>query len=692
MSGKAPRNRLAHETSPYLLQHAGNPVDWYPWGEEAHARARAEDKPILLSIGYSACHWCHVMEHESFEDEDTARVMNELFINIKVDREERPDLDRIYQTAHQVLAGRPGGWPLTMFLAPDDHTPFFGGTYFPNRPRHGLPAFTDLLQRVAAFYREHRDAITEQNSVLRGMFTRFEPGRPEPGRILDSQPLIAARRELESHYDPVHGGFGGAPKFPHPMNLEFLLRAHAASGGQDATARAMAADSLRAMIRGGLYDQLGGGFFRYSVDERWMIPHFEKMLYDNGPLLALAADAARATGDRLFARAARATGEWVMREMQSPAGGYYATLDADSEGHEGRYYVWTPREVEALVTAEEYRLFAPIYGLDRSANFEGESWHLHTYEDPAAVARRLGLDPVTAEALLGTAREKLLAARNRRVRPGRDEKIITGWNGLMIRGMARAGRLLGHPDLVDSASGALDFVRANLWRDDRLLASFKDGRAVLPAYLDDYAFLMDGVLELLQARWRNSDLAFLTELAETLLDHFEDKENGGFFFTADDHERLVHRPKPLGDDATPSGNGVAALVLQRLGHLLGARHFLEAAERTLRVAQAGIERYPSAHCALLAALAEHLHPPQTVVLRGPSSGFAPWIERAAARYAPARVLLAIPETVRDLPGLLGRMKTGTAVGAHVCTGVSCAAPATTLVDFEALLAADESPH
>jgi uncharacterized protein YyaL (SSP411 family) len=670
MSGKAARNRLAHETSPYLLQHAGNPVDWYPWGEAAHARARAEDKPILLSIGYSACHWCHVMEHESFEDEATARVMNELFINIKVDREERPDLDRIYQTAHQVLAGRPGGWPLTMFLAPDDHAPFFGGTYFPNRARHGLPAFTDLLQRVAAFYREHRDAITEQNSALRGMFARFEPGRPEPGRVLDDRPLAAARRELESHYDPVHGGFGGAPKFPHPMNLEFLLRAYAASVGRDVPARSMATDSLRAMIRGGLYDQLGGGFCRYSVDERWMIPHFEKMLYDNGPLLALTADVARMTSDPLFARAARETGDWVMREMQSPAGGYYATLDADSEGHEGRFYVWTPGEVEALLTAQEYRLFAPVYGLDRPPNFENKAWHLHAYEDPATVARRLNLDPAMAEAVLGTARAKLMAARNQRVRPGRDEKIITGWNGLMIRGMARAGRVLGHTDLVDSASRALDFIRANLWRDDRLLASFKDGRAVLPAYLDDYAFLMDGVLELLQARWRSSDLAFLTELAETLLDHFEDKENGGFFFTADDHERLIHRPKPLG----------------------GARHFLDAAERTLHVAQAAIERYPSAHCALLAALAEHLHPPQTVVLRGPSSGFSPWIERATARYAPARVLFAIPETVRDLPAWLGRMKPGTAVEAHVCTGVSCAPPAKTLTDFETLLASEETPR
>ncbi len=668
-------NRLIHETSPYLLQHARNPVDWYAWGAEAQARARAEDKPILLSIGYSACHWCHVMEHESFEDPATAAVMNELFVNIKVDREERPDLDRIYQTAHQMLAGRPGGWPLTMFLSPGDHTPFFGGTYFPDQPRHGMPAFTDLLRRVHRFYREHRDAIEEQNREVRTMFGRFEPGRPEPGAVLVAEPLAAARRELESQYDPVHGGFGGAPKFPHPMNLERLLRAHAADP-RDAAALDMAARSLRAMIRGGLYDQLGGGFCRYSVDERWMIPHFEKMLYDNGPLLALCADAFRATGDELFRRAALETGEWVMREMQSADGGYYATLDADSEGHEGKYYVWTPDEVRALLTAEEYRAFAPVYGLDRPPNFENEFWHLHTFSEPAP----------SGEALLTATRAKLLATRDQRVRPGRDEKVIASWNGLMIRGMARAGRFLGRADFIVSAERALDFVRAQLWKGDRLLASFKDGRAVVPAFLDDYAFLMDGALELLQARWRDGDLAFLTELAETLLDHFEDKEHGGFYFTADDHERLVHRPKPLGDDATPSGNGVAALVLQRLGHLLGARHFLEAAERTLLLARPALQRFPSAHCTLLAALEEHLEPPETVVVRGPADKLGPWLARAAARYAPRRVVLPVPDSARDLPGLLARTPATGAVSAHVCRGVSCAAPVSRLADFEAALA------
>ncbi len=687
-------NRLIHETSPYLLQHAHNPVDWHPWGEGALARAKREDKPILLSIGYSACHWCHVMEHESFEDEDVARVMNELFVSIKVDREERPDLDRIYQVAHQFLAGRPGGWPLNMFLTPDDRTPFFGGTYFPKESRHGLPAFAELLRRVHAFYREQRAAVEEQNAQVRQMFARYEPGRPTAGLTLTSQPLAVARQELERQYDPRHGGFGGAPKFPHPMSIERLLRHWAASRRErapDAHALEMARHSLHVMATGGLYDQLGGGFCRYSVDEYWMIPHFEKMLYDNGQLLALCADALLATGDEMFRRAARETGEWTMREMQSPEGGYYSTLDADSEGHEGKFYVWTPDEVRALLNADEYRLCAPVYGLDRPPNFENHAWHLHTFQAPEAAATRLGLDTAQAEALLASARAKLFAARAERVRPGRDEKILTGWNGLMIKGMARAGRLLGRADFIASAERALDFIRAELWKDDRLLATYKDGRARLPAYLDDYAFLMDGVLELLQARWRDGDLEFLTALAECLLDHFEDKENGAFFFTADDHERLIHRPKPLGDDATPSGNGVAALVLQRLGHLLGARHFLEAAERTLLAAHEAVARFPSAHCTLLAALEEYLDPPQTVVLRGAPPDMAPWLARARARYAPNRIALAIPNDAKGLSGLLAQRTARADVTAYVCAGLACREPVTTFAAFEAALAAGDPP-
>jgi len=679
-------NALANETSPYLLQHAHNPVDWQPWGPAALERARREGKPILLSIGYSACHWCHVMAHESFEDEGTAAVMNELFVNIKVDREERPDLDRIYQTAHQMLAQRPGGWPLTMFLTPDDHTPFFGGTYFPKEPRYGMPAFTDLCRRVAEYYGEHRAEIDTQNASMRSAFARLSTAGPTAGVQVSDVVLTRAREEVAGQFDSKRGGFGQAPKFPHPTTIERLLRHWAAGGGNDEEALHMARLSLHAMAAGGIYDQLGGGFCRYSVDDYWMIPHFEKMLYDNGQLLALYADAARATGDAVFARIAIETGEWAMREMQSPEGGYYSALDADTEGEEGKFYVWAPDEVKALLDPDEYALLAPVYGLDRPPNFENHAWHLHMFKSPAAVAETLGIDGELGVRRLTAARRKLLAARERRVRPGRDDKVLTSWNGLMIKGMARAGRLLGRPEFVRSAERAFDFIRAQMWRNDRLLASYKDGRAHLNAYLDDYAFLIDGGLELLQARWRDGDLEFLIELAETLLDHFEDKTGGGFFFTADDHEKLIHRPKPAADEAIPSGNGVAAQVLTRLGHLLGATHFLDAAHNTLSALWREIERYPSMHNALLTAVEESLHPTQTIVLRGSSEAMQSWLTRCTANYAPRRLTLAIPEDARALPGILAQRTAKDGVTAYVCSGHACEAPVTTIETLDAALA------
>ncbi len=453
----APANRLADATSPYLQQHAHNPVDWWPWCGEALSLARAQDKPILLSIGYSACHWCHVMAHESFEDPETAALMNRLFVNIKVDREERPDLDKIYQTAHQLLTQRPGGWPLTVFLTPDDHKPFFAGTYFPREPRHGLIAFTDLMQRVEGAYREREDAIREQNSSLMAALGQVEATRSGGSEITDDEPIEAAVSQLADSFDTRFGGFGTAPKFPHPTNLELLLRHHAASaaaGTAEDQALRMAVQTLECMVKGGINDQLGGGFCRYSVDERWMIPHFEKMLYDNGPLLALCCDAWQITGKPLFRGAAEATADWVMREMQDPRGGYYSSLDADSEGHEGRFYVWDREQVKGLLPAEEYAVFAPVYGLDLDPNFEGR-WHLHTYRDPQTVAADLGKSADAVSALLAQARERLFRARERRVRPGRDEKILTAWNGLMIKGMARAARVLGNDRLPGFGAAGL---------------------------------------------------------------------------------------------------------------------------------------------------------------------------------------------------------------------------------------------
>ncbi|MGB5831576.1 MAG: thioredoxin domain-containing protein [Thiohalocapsa sp.] len=681
-------NRLASTTSPYLQQHAGNPVDWWPWCDEALAEARDRDKPILLSVGYSACHWCHVMAHESFEDEATAEVMNRLFVNIKVDREERPDIDKIYQTAHQMLQQRAGGWPLTVFLTPDDLKPFFAGTYFPKEPRHGLPSFTGLLTGVERAYREQADAIREQNASLMDALKQLEPTASDS--IPDAAPLEGARRQLAGSFDGANGGFGRAPKFPHPTNMEFLLRHWAAtavdhgaedrSGGDD-KALHMASFTLERMIRGGVNDQLRGGFCRYSVDDHWMIPHFEKMLYDNGPLLALCCDACqigdqhgeRFGGDDLFRNAAIATADWVMAEMQSPEGGYYSTLDADSEGEEGRFYAWDRAEVSALLDEAEYALIAPLYGLDQNPNFE-DKWHLHGYRTLGDLATEQGLSPTQARSLLDGAKAKLLAARARRVRPGRDEKILTSWNALMIKGIARAARVLRRDDYLASAERALGFIRATLWRDGRLLATYKDGNAHLNAYLDDYALLLDALLELLQTRWNRAELELAMALAEVLLDQFFDSEQGGFFFTAADHEVLIQRPKPLGDESMPSGNGIAAQTLQRLGHLLGERRYLDAVEATLKLAAEPMRRIPYAHTSLLMALDEYLHPGEIIVIRGEGDDLNAWQAQAQGGYAPRRLVLAIPTGESDLPGALAAMMPGEVTRAYRCRGTHCEAP------------------
>ena len=684
-------NRLIHETSPYLRQHAHNPVDWYPWGEEALDRARREGRPILLSIGYSACHWCHVMAHESFEDEATAQVMNELFVNIKVDREERPDLDKIYQTAFQMLHRRAGGWPLTMFLTHDDHAPFVGGTYFPKTPRYGMPAFTEILSRVSDHYRQHQPELRQQNQALLDALRAeiASPGAAEAATLTDAPPR-AARDALVHSFDPVHGGFGGAPKFPHPTSLERLLRCWAASvrGGEpDRQAETAVLSTLQKMALGGIYDHLGGGFYRYSVDAEWQIPHFEKMLYDNGPLLALYAQAWRATQDPLFRTAAEETGAWLLREMQDPAGGYYATLDADSEGAEGTFYLWTPDQIRDLLSTEEYVAFAVCYGLEQPPNFENHAWHLRRTAATSELASRLEVVPAQVGEWLAAARRTLFEARSQRIWPGRDEKILTAWNGLAIRGMAIAGRHLGRAEFVASAERALDFIRVQLWRDGRLLAVHKDGQARLNAYLDDYAFLIDGILELLQCRWRDGDLDFALALADVLLDQFEDHGSGGFFFTAADHEALIQRPKPAHDDALPAGNGIAAQVLLKLGHLTGRTHYLEAAERTLRWAWPTLEQIPNACNAMLAALEDLLEPAQTIVLRGQPEALAEWWERCARPYAPRRLTLAIPATAAVPAGLLAERRAGAApVTAYMCTGLECRSPLTTLDALERELA------
>src|SRR3989475_3581914 len=550
-------NRLARETSPYLQQHAHNPVDWHAWGEEALARARAATRPTPRWCGSPRCHWCPVMAHESFEDPAVAEVMNRLFVNVKVDREERPDLDQIYQLAHQMLAQRPGGWPLTMFLTPDG-APFFGGTYFPKEPRYNLPGFPQLLERVERIYREHRDEIGRQNETILATFESMQPGVPAHHSELSAEPIAAALRSLKTSFDSRYGGFGGAPKFPHSADFEFCLRRSSAAG--DGAAERVATYTLERMALGGIYDQVGGGFSRYSVDAQWQIPHFEKMLYDNGPLLRLYCDAWTVTKNPLFARVADETAGWVMREMQSSEGGYYSSLDADSEHEEGKFYVWTPGEVQALVSPDEYALLAPHYGLDGPPNFENAHWHLNVARPLAAVAELLGKSEDECARLLDSGRKKLFAARENRVRPGRDEKVLVSWNALMIAGMVRAAAVFGRDDWLASAKRALGFIRGTMWKNGRLLATYKDGQAHLNAYLDDYAYLLAALLELMQAEFDPGMLAFGEDLAEVLLEQFEDKENGGVFFSRHDHQRRNPLPTPRHAHAPPSGHRTAAFA------------------------------------------------------------------------------------------------------------------------------------
>jgi len=603
-SAEPPRNRLAGETSPYLLQHAANPVDWLPWGEAALARARAEDRPILLSIGYSACHWCHVMAHESFEDREVAAVINRLFVNVKVDREERPDLDQIYQSAHQMLTGRAGGWPLTLFLTPEG-TPFYGGTYFPKQARYGLPGFVELCERVGEIWRTRRHDIDAQNRELLAALNRRAPGG---GQAPDLRPVAALRDALLDGFDEVNGGFGGAPKFPHPTDLAFLLHRP-----DDPAARAAALFTLRRMAEGGIHDQLGGGFCRYSVDERWEIPHFEKMLYDNGPLLGLYADAFALTADPYFREVAEGIVGWLQREMTGPEGAFHSSLDADAEGEEGRFYVWDRAQVALLLTPQESALAGRHWGLDRPPNFEGKHWHLK-------IAAPLAQGEA---ALRESARAKLFAAREKRVRPGCDDNILTSWNALTIAGLARAARVFDRPDWRAAARRALDYLRLRHWQEGRLLAASRHGQAHLPAYLDDYAFLLAALVELMRADPQPDDADFARRLADALLERFEDADAGGFFFTAHDHEALIQRPKTAHDNALPSGNGVAALALRRLGDLLGDARYIGAARRTLQAFCAPLARQPGGCATLIMALEaeQSVNPPacNDVACRVPAS-------------------------------------------------------------------------
>ena len=679
-------NKLSDQTSPYLLQHADNPVDWMPWSEEALNAAREQDKPILLSIGYSACHWCHVMAHESFEDEETAAVMNRLFVNIKVDREERPDLDKIYQAAHSMLTNRPGGWPLTVFLTPRDHMPIFAGTYFPKTPRHGLPAFTQLLENIAHVYKTRKDDIHRQNDSVRDVFRRIASQDSTPAERLGTMPLDIARKQIESQFDSRFGGFSAAPKFPHPAIIQRAIRHWARtgeSGNPDARILHTALFTLQRMSSGGLFDHLGGGFFRYSTDEQWMIPHFEKMLYDNGPLLWLNTQAWCITGDSLFRDTAMETADWVMREMQADSGGYYSALDADSEGKEGRFYIWDPDTVSSHLDTESFPLFASRFGLDRPANFEGHC-HLHAYQSCQALVEKFGGTATDIRERLKAARKQLFTLREQRIHPGLDDKILTSWNGLMIRGMAYAGRQLENHSYIESAARAANYIHDNLWQQGRLLATARGGHAHLNAYLDDYAFMISALIELLQSRWNSQWLTWAQQLADVLIGQFEDRENGGFFFTSHDHEQLIQRSKVYSDDAIPSGNGIAAESLLILGYLLAEPKYIEAAERCLKAAWNSINQAAISHCSLLEALDLALEPPSILVLRGPSDELMDWQHVGVGRLLCASYVFAIPGDAQ-LPPSLAEKSCADTTRAYLCEGLHCSPPISSREEWETLI-------
>ncbi|HEX5421752.1 MAG TPA: thioredoxin domain-containing protein, partial [Gammaproteobacteria bacterium] len=583
-----------------------------------------------------------------------------------------------------------GGWPLTCFLTPDDHIPIVVGTYFPKEARYGMPPFKQVLTQVENYFRRYPDEIAARGASLLEALGKLQASPAGTAGPLSREPLERARDRLAAAFDAQHGGFGGAPKFPHATALELLLEYSAGAdadrsrGRKAEEAGRIVRFTLDRMARGGLYDQLGGGFFRYSVDQSWSIPHFEKMLYDNAELLSLYSDAFAATGEPLYRRVASETADWVVRAMQDAQGGYYSTLDADSEGEEGKYYLWTPEEFDAALTGPEAAVAKRTFGLDDASNFEGRAWHLSRAESSEAPGRDAKTEQNEQNgqnerndppALLARARSRLLEAREQRVPPGRDEKLLVSWNGLMIRGMAKAARRLGRPELAASATRAVDFIRAELCRDGRLCATYKDGRARLSGYLDDYAFLADGLLELLEQRWRTEDLELAVALTDVVLAHFEDA-NGGFFFTADDHEKLIHRPKPWLDEALPSGNAVMLRVLLELGALLGERRYEDSGERGLKAALPSAAHYPDAHAALMLALARYLEPPELIVVRGEPGELPSWRAIVEAEYAPRRSAYCIPNDAPRLPGLLAERAARGAAVAYVCLGTECRAPIT----------------
>jgi uncharacterized protein len=678
-------NRLIHESSPYLRQHANNPVDWYPWGQEALERARREDQPIFLSIGYSACHWCHVMERESFEDPEIAALMNEFFVNIKVDREERPDLDRIYMTAVQLISGS-GGWPMSVFLTPDLR-PFFGGTYFPPDDRHGLPGFPKVLNAVASAYRTNRDAIERGGTEVARRIADI--GAVAANDVLLTPGLLdGAARSIVANHDLDHGGFGTAPKFPQSIVLQLLLREYRRVG--DLEVAQVVRTSLDAMAAGGIYDHLGGGFHRYSTDDRWLVPHFEKMLYDNALLTTVYLEAYQATDDADYARVARETLDYLLREMTSPEGGFYSTQDADSEGEEGAFFVWTSEEIRSALGEADADLFERAYGADEVGNFDGRCV-LYRAKTDAILAASLGIDEDVVAKQLASCRARLFERRESRVRPARDEKVLTDWNGLAISAFARAARVLDDRRYRDAAIRAATFVLLRM-RDaaGRLQHVWTAGEAKIPAFLDDHACLIVAFVDLYEAtgdaRWLREAVA----LRDSMLEHFWDEAGGAFYDTPSGQQDLIARTRDASDGALPSGNSMAAYGLIRLARLLADDSMLRTSERILRAFAQMMQAVPMGASQMLVALDLFLAAPQEVVIVGPEQDGA----TRALRSTVDRLFLPHAVHMRGdgsgdggLVGLEGKGLVEGMPAAYVCSGFSCKAPVTSPHDLAEALRA-----
>ena len=677
-------NHLINETSPYLLQHAHNPVDWYPWGDEAFEKAREENKPVLLSIGYSACHWCHVMAHESFEDEQIAELMNENFVNIKVDREERPDLDQIYMNAVQMMTHH-GGWPMTVFLTPEG-LPFYAGTYFPPEDRHNMPGFPKVLLNLAEAYRERPDDVTQTSVSVLGELQRLSVATAshEP---LSKELLDSVYAGILRNYDPVNGGFGGAPKFPPAMVLEFLLRTQYRTGKKEALD--IVSHTCRKMAHGGIYDQLGGGFHRYSTDAKWLVPHFEKMLYDNALLARLYLHFYQATKEDFAREIAEGILDYVVKEMTDPDGGFYSTQDADSEGHEGKFFVWDIDEIKTALGERDASLFCAYYNVTKTGNFERKNI-LHVTRSFEDVAASADIDVTELRKILASSRQKLFASRERRVKPDRDEKILTAWNGLMLASFSEAGAILDRPDYTAVARRNAEFVLSNLRRDGLLLRTYKNGVAKFNGYLEDYAFLIDGLLTLFETKGELRWFSEASSLTERMIEEFWDQDNGGFFFTGQSHENLIVRSKDYFDNATPSGNSVAAGVLLRLALLTDKDEFRNRAITIFRQITESARRYPAGFGHALCAVDFYLSTPKEIAIVGVNEeAIHDFVREVWRNYLPNKIvapaLAGNAGAVASIP-LLRDRPSGDRVRAYVCEHFTCQQPVSDVPELAAQLA------